>query len=512
MWVHAFILRLSLALVGGLALAAAFPDLGWWPLAYVALAGLWLSLARARAWGGFLYGWAFGTVFMLPHVWWAHQAVGMIPWVALSVASGLFYGLFGAGWVHVHRSGITRGSAWLAVPAFALVWTGMEALRSVVPFGGFPWGRVAFSQLDSTVSNLAWVGGAPLVSFATALAGALLGLALESILKRRVLPTIAAPLAAFAIVGSGLFIPLNGQANAGTLRVGVVQGNVPNAGLDAFAQAREVTHNHRDGTLALMEQVPGDLDLLLWPENSSDYDPRTDEQSRALVTESAQAAGAPLLLGTNDFSPEEGRYNTSLLWSVDGIEMDRYSKQRPAPFAEYIPIREFARQFSADVDRVQTDVIAGEGPATIGLPVDSLGRTVTLGTVICFEVAYDLIVADSVADGAEVLLVQTNNANFGDTAESTQQLAMSRLRAIETGRATIQASTVGVSAVIDPRGRVLQETGLFTAEQMYGVLPLRDGITPAVRFRFLWQWAPLLGALALVGTAATHRVIQRYDW
>lgn len=509
---HGKVLRLGLALLGGLALAASFPDLGWWPLAYVALAALWLTLARTSAWGGFFYGWAFGTVFMLPHVWWAHEAVGPVPWVALSVASGAFYGLFGAGWVHVHRSGVTRGTAWLAVPAFALLWTGMEALRSIVPFGGFPWGRVAFSQLDSAVANMAWVGGATLTSFVAALAGALLGLAAESALKRRLIVAIAAPLAAIAVVGSGIFIPLDGQATTGTLRVGVVQGNVPNAGLDAFAQAREVTRNHRDGTLALMEDAPGTLDLLLWPENSSDYDPRADDESRALVTEAAQAAGAPLLLGTNDYSPDEGRYNSMLLWSADGVVMDSYSKQRPAPFAEYIPIREVARKFSPAVDRVRHDVIAGEGPATIALPVTDLGRTVTVGTVICFEVAYDRIVADSVADGAELLLVPTNNASFGDTAESTQQLAMSRLRAIETGRATVQASTVGVSAIIDPRGRILEETGLFTAEQMHATLPLRDELTPAVQFRFVWAWAPLVGALALVGTAIARRLGQRYEW
>ncbi|MFW2514280.1 apolipoprotein N-acyltransferase [Demequina sp. SO4-13] len=509
---HGIALRLSLAALGGLALAASFPDLGLWPLAYVSLGVLWLSLARANAWGGFFYGWVFGTVFMLPHVWWAHEAVGPVPWVALSVASGAFYGLFGAGWVHVHRSGVTRANPWIGVLAFALLWTGMEGLRSMVPFGGFPWGRVAFSQLDSTVSNLAWIGGAPLTTFAAALAGALLGAAAESMFKRRLIVAVAAPLAAVAVVGSGLFVPLDGQATTGTLRVGVVQGNVPNAGLDAFAQAREVTRNHRDGTLALMEDVPGTLDLLLWPENSSDYDPRTDEESNALVTEAAQAAGAPLLLGTNDYSPPEGRYNSMLLWSTGGVVIDEYSKQRPAPFAEYIPIRDIARKFSPEVDRVRHDVLAGEGAATIGLPVPEMGRTVTLGTVICFEVAYDRIVADAVADGAEVLLVPTNNASFGDTAESTQQLAMSRLRAIETGRATIQASTVGVSAVIDPRGRVLEETGLFTAEQMYAELPLRDGITPAVRFRLLWAWVPLLAALALVGTAITRRLGQRYEW
>jgi len=506
------LLRLSIALAGGFALNAAFPDRGWWPLAYVALAALWLSLAKARAWGGFFYGWAFGTAFMLPHVWWAHEAVGAIPWVALSVASGAFYGLFGAGWCHMRRSGMMRGNVWIEAPAFAVLWAGMEQVRSVLPFGGFPWGRLAFSQLDVAVSSLAWVGGAALVSFAAALAGGLLGGGIEALLRGQVLTGVGAPVAGVAVLVAGIWIPLDSQATSGELRLGIVQGNVPNPGLDAFANAREVTRNHRDGTLALMETNPGPIDLLVWPENSVDYDPRTDDASAELVTESAIAADAPLLLGTNDYTPEDGRYNTSLLWTPQGTVLDTYIKQRPAPFAEYIPIRDFARRFSPEVDRVTTDVLPGEEPAVMTLPVDALGRTVTLGTVICFEVAYDPIVTGSVASGAEVLIVQTNNASFGETAESTQQFAMTRLRAIETGRSAIQISTVGVSGVVDARGHVSEMTGLFTAEQMYAEVALRDTVTPAVRLRFVWEWAPLVGALGLVFTAVSRRMSARYDW
>ncbi|WP_084103743.1 apolipoprotein N-acyltransferase [Demequina sp. NBRC 110056] len=507
-----FLLRLSVAGVGGLALAAAFPDLGWWPLAYVGLAALWLSLARAQAWGGFLYGWAFGTAFMLPHVWWAHEAVGAIPWVALSVASGAFYGLFGAAWAHVRRSGMLRGGVWAEAPVFAVLWAGMEQLRSVVPFGGFPWGRIAFSQLDASVSALAWVGGAALVSFAAALAGALLGGGLEALMRRHLVTGLAAPIAGIAVVASGMAIPLSPQGEGEELRLAIIQGNVENPGLDAFANAREVTANHRDGTLELVATDPGPIDLVVWPENSVDYDPRTDADSAAMVTEAAQAAGAPVLLGTNDYSPDDGRYNTSLVWTPGGMVLDTYAKQRPAPFAEYIPLRSIARNFSDEVDRVTTDVLPGEGPATVDVPIAALDRTVTIGTVICFEVAYDPIVTGSVASGAEVLIVQTNNASFGDTAESTQQLAMSRLRAIETGRSTVQISTVGVSGVIDPTGRILQETELFTAAQMYAETPLRTDITPAVRFRLVWQWLPLVVALGFVGSAVSRRLANRYEW
>ncbi|WP_062073147.1 apolipoprotein N-acyltransferase [Demequina sediminicola] len=505
--------NLVLAVAAGLLVNAAFPDLGWWFMAYVGVAALWMALRYATPWTGFLLTWAFGIAFLLPHVYWAYTSVGLVPWIALSIAEGAFIGLFGAAWALVRRAPSKHTSVpWWSPAAFALLWVGMEQLRSIIPFGGFPWGRIGFSQVDIPVGRFAWLGGVPLASFMVVLAGAALGLGVEMIVRRRLVLGLSAPIAAGVVVVSGLAIPLNAQATEGTLNAGSVQGNVPNAGLDAFAQARQVTENHRDGTLALVESDPGPLDVVVWPENAADYDPRTDAESAAMVDEAAQAAGVPILLGTNDFSPEEGRYNTSLLWAPGGEVLDTYSKQVPAPFAEYIPMRDFVSHFSDAVDLVTTEVIPGEGPATVTLPVEALDRDVVLGTIICFEVAYDPIVTESVAEGAEVLFVQTNNANFGLTAESTQQLQMSQMRAIETGRATVQISTVGVSGVIAPNGRVLESTELFTPDQLYATLPLRSEITPAVQFRDLWHWGFLVLPLLVVAGAMTRTVRERYEW
>ncbi|WP_084101943.1 apolipoprotein N-acyltransferase [Demequina sp. NBRC 110051] len=508
-----FLTTMVLAVGGGLVMNAGFPDLGWWPLIYVSLAMLWLALAQATVWRGFLITWVFAISFLLPHLTWADASVGLVPWLALSIAEGAFIALFGAGWAAVRRSPLMEGRAtWWSPLAFGLIWVGMEQLRSMIPFGGFPWGRIAFSQVDAPIARIAWLGGLPLTTLAVATVGACLGLAIEAMLTRRLVLAGVAPIAGAALFAAGLFVPIDTQATDGTLRVGAVQGNVPNTGLDAFSQARQVTKNHHDGTMALVESDPGPIDLLLWPENSSDYDPRADEESEQLVTASAQAAQAPLLLGTNDYSPEEGRYNSMLLWSTSGQVLDTYNKQRPAPFAEYIPMRSFVRNFSDAVDLVQTEVLEGEGKATIHVPVAALDRVVTVGTPICFEIAYDTIVTDAVADGAEALLVPTNNASFGLTAESTQQLQMTRFAAITTGRAAIQISTVGVSGVVTPNGRLIEETDLFTAEQIYTTLPLRTETTPAVGLRYLWHWGFLLTPAILVISAAGRTIRERYDW
>ena len=502
-----------LAAAGGLLMALAFPDWDVWPLAIVSIGVLWFALAHCGSWAGLLIGWTYGFIFFLPHVYWANGAVGPVPWIALSLAEGLAFGLFGAAWAMVRRSGmLINARAWAQPVAFAVLWGAMEELRSVLPFGGFPWGRVAFSQSFSPYLHLAWAGGALLVSMAVVLTGALLALGLEAGLARRWVYVALTPVVAIGLAISGIFVPLDAQATDGTLSVGVVQGNVPNEGLDSFQTPYEVTANHLAETKRLLATNPGPYDIVIWPENSVDYDPRVDERTNAAVTEAAQSADAPLLFGTQDLTPPEGRYNVSLLWSPLGTVLDEYQKQRPAPFAEYIPIRGFARHFSSAVDRVTKDVLPGTGPATMDLPAPVLGRPVTISTIICFEVVYDDIVRSSVRDGGEIIIVQTNNATFGVTPESTQQLAMTKLRAVEFGRTAIQASTVGVSAIVMPDGRITQQTGLFVPASMYEEVPLRTGKTPAFYLGGLEHWIILGLGVLIPFFAARKRVADKYEW
>ena len=145
------------------------------------------------------------------------------------------------------------------------------------------------------------------------------------------------------------------------------------------------------------------------------------------------------------------------MWEPGQGVVASYSKRHPAPFAEYIPLRSVARLFSSAVDRVTRDMLPGEGDGLVPFESERLGRTVGIADVICFEVAYDELVRSAVRAGGELIVVQTNNATFGRSDESTQQLAMSRIRAVEHGRATVQISTVGVSGVIQPNGALHAE-------------------------------------------------------
>jgi len=487
---------------------AGFPGLGWWPLTVIGLALLFLALARDSARWNALVGFLFGLALFVPHVAFVEAAVGAVPWLALAGAEAALVGLFAAAWAWARRGEVVWRAARLQVPVFGVLWVAVEELRSVWPFGGFPWGRLAFAQADSPLGSWAWVGGVPLVSFLVAAAGAVLALGIVAARRVDLGAASGSLLAVVVILGSGLLLPLSSAPTDGRLEVGAVQGNVPDRGLDSFSQAREVLRNHVAGTEQLAASAGRPLDVVLWPENSSDIDPRADAEAADLITGAARAVGAPILVGTDHYPETGGRLNSALLWDPATGPGASYDKLHPTPFAEYIPMRAIARAVSDAVDRVRTDMIPGRTVGALDVDVPRLGRSVTLGVGICFEVAYDDIIRNTVQEGAELIVIPTNNATFGRTDLSVQQLAMSRIRAMEHGRATVQVSTVGVSALIDPAGVVLQQTEHWTAQQMAAALPLRTALTPATRFgdAITWAFRGLGIAVVLAGIAGAARV------
>lgn len=486
------------ALIGGFLTHLAFPQASIWPLAIVGMALLFWALGRDSARWAFLVATVWGVAYFLPLLWWAHEAVGALPWVGLATAQALLMALGAAAFVWLRRLRIFATTTMLRAIPFAAAWACAEQLRHHWPFGGFPWVRLAFSQTTGPLVKFAPYGGAPLVSFLVAALGALLALAVMAVGARDLLRTIMAVFLIAAVLIGPMFIGIDTRAESGTLRVGAVQGNISNPGLDAFANAREVTGNHRDGTVRLIDRF-GPVDLVLWPENASDYDPRTDDQARRMVNEAAFAAEAPMLVGTVRYT-EGTRYNEVLVWNgIDG-ESQAYAKQVPAAFAEYIPMRDLIRPIAPVVDLVGTDMSAGEEPALLEVPIAELGRHVALSPIICFEVAYDWLIADGVRRGAEFLYVPTNNASFGESTESVQQLAMTQFRAIEHGRAAIQISTVGVSGYATPDGTLHSVTELFTADEFTAEIPLRTTLTLATR---LGDWpVNILAVLVLLGVVA----------
>ncbi|SDP62292.1 apolipoprotein N-acyltransferase [Pedococcus dokdonensis] len=503
-------MRAVAAAAAGVGLDLAFPGVGWWPAAPLALAGLFVLLRGVRPAVGALVGGLFGLGFFVPHLGWSGIYVGPGPWLALAALQAAYIAGFGVAVALLGRVGPQRtGQLMLMAP----LWVAQEAARARTPFGGFPWGRVAFSQADSPALGWAWAGGAPVVSFVVASTGALLAVAAFEMRDRRgrahVTKNPATPLA--AVVGSallmagGALLPLGAGGDGEPSRsvsVAAVQGNVARPGLDFNAERRQVLANHHAGTLALAADVRAGRvpapDVVLWPENSSDIDPTRDRLAARDITAAAEAVGVPVVVGAVLAEPAPRVSNATLVWSPLGEVTDSYVKRRPVPFAEYVPYRSFFRTVTTQVDLVRTDFAAGKGA-----PVINAGP-VRFGVAICFEVAFDDQLRDAVRQGAGVLLVPTNNATFGRTDESLQQLAMSRLRAVELGRSVVHISTVGVSALIRPDGSVTSSGGHFTAEVLSATLPVSTALTPAAR---LGAWPETL--IGAAGFAVPGLVMAR---
>ncbi|GAA1259521.1 apolipoprotein N-acyltransferase [Pseudonocardia aurantiaca] len=488
---------------GGLLLYLSFPPRTLWWLALPAFALLWGVLQGRGVRAGFGWGFVFGLAFLLPLLVWVGELVGPVPWVALCVFEALFVGVGGACMALVSR--LPVGPLWAAA-----VWIGAEALRGRVPFGGLPWGRVGFGQPDGPLLPLAAIGGEPLLSFATVLVGLALGEFVRRLVVNRnpralVVPALTAVLAMVSGPLAALVPPTPGKPEP-TVTIAAVQGNVPRLGLDFNAQRRAVLDNH----VRVTEQLAADVaagrqpqpDLVLWPENSSDIDPLRNPDAAAQIDRAARAIRAPILVGAVLRNPDgQTTTNSSLVWEAGAGVVERNDKRRVQPFGEYMPWRDFFALFSPYVARAGY-FVPGPGPGA----VDMAG--VRVGVAICWEVAFDDLVADSVDAGATVIAVPSNNATFGLTEMTYQQLAMSRIRAVEHDRPVIVPTTSGVSATIASDGTVTASTKQFTPDVLVDRTALSDTTTLASRWRSTPEW--VLVALGVVAVGAA--VVSRRRW
>jgi apolipoprotein N-acyltransferase len=499
---------LPAALGAGLLLLLAFPPYGLWWAAPAGVALLAVAVHRRRPAAGAALGLLAGLALFPPLLSWTNLYTGDVPWLLLCGLEAGYLALLGAG--AAFASPLVDRARWSWPVVTGLLWVAQEALRDRTPFGGFPWGRLAFSQSDSPLVRVASLGGAPSVTFAVALAGGCLVTALWRpwrSLPRAAWPRAAAGLAAAAaVVGAGLLVPVGGTVGDGRVVVAVVQGNVPRMGLDFNAQRRAVLDNHVRATVELAGRVAAGTerrpDVVVWPENSSDIDPLHNPDAAAVIAQAAAAINAPILVGAVLLGPGPGQVrNVGLVWEPGaGPDQDRmYVKRHPVPFAEYVPLRDLARKVSKEVDRVRSEFVSGTRPGVLRL------GPVVVGDVICFEVAYDEVVRDTVTGGAQLLVVQTNNATF-NVAEARQQLAMVRLRAVEHGRAALMASTVGVSGFVGADGRMSGATGFNTAAVVVREMRLGEDRTVATRLG-LWPEIVLvaLAGAVLVAAAAVRR-------
>jgi apolipoprotein N-acyltransferase len=496
------------AALSGVLLYVSFPPrtLSWLALPAFAVFG-WIL--RGRSWkAGLGLGYLFGLGFLLPLLVWTGVEVGPGPWLALVAVEAVYIALVGAGITLVSR--LPGWPLWAAA-----VWIAGEAARARAPFGGFPWGKIAFGQADGIFLPLAALGGTPVLGFAVVLCGFGLYEIVRQVVDGRRTGVVRRGAAAVALLS--VAVPVVGalaartlvsdKAEDGTATVALIQGNVPRAGLDFNSQRRAVLDHHVRETERLAAEVKAGKvarpDFVLWPENSSDIDPFANADARAVIDNAARAIGAPISVG--GVVERNGKlYNEQILWDPAKGPLDTYDKRQVQPFGEYLPLRSILGAINKNwTTMVRQDFSRGTKPGVFTMA----GTKVGLAT--CYEAAFDWAVRDTVTDGAQLISVPSNNATFDRSEMTYQQLAMSRVRAVEHSRTVTVPVTSGVSAVIMPDGRITQKTGMFVADSLVQKVPLRSSETPATRLGILPEMLLVLVAAGGLGWAVTTVVRGR---
>jgi apolipoprotein N-acyltransferase len=495
-------LRLLAAPVTGALLAAAFPALDLGPLALVALVPLLLAVETVRPRKAAALGYLAGLTFFGLHLLWIAQFLswtGPVAWLAWGALSGIQAAALAAFFALAPATRPLGALRLLVLPA---AWAVLELLRAYHPIGGFPWGLLATSQhhtgLLLPLARVVGGFGLAAVIVAVNLAVAMWLRALwagaqnarqaaeagatsppdRGARRRRMAVLAGLPLLVAGLLGAHRLVPAPPAATGTPLDVVVVQAGLRGGhGLAQGATTEAVFDNHvrRTETLAL---TPGDPpDLVVWGEGAADDDPLTNPDRQAAVTRAAAAARAPILLGATTRIDDTHRATEALLFTPEGRLADRYRKRRLVPFGEFVPFgRVLGRLIPATREGVPYDKVPGDRLEP--LLIDGT----RVGPLICWESAYPGDARQLTRDGAQVLLILTNNASFGTGAGPRQHLAAGQLRAVETGRTIVQGAVTGISAVIDPTGRTSSETGLYQQTTIRVAAPPRPGLTPYVRY------------------------------
>lgn len=479
--------RWALASFGGVLLSGAFPPWDVVPLVVLGPACLFASTLGVGWRGRAVLGGSFGLAFFGSLLFWV-ETFGVLPWLLLSLAEAGFIGAFAvaAGWLRWRD----RPFLWALGTASLWVLVAEEA-RSRFPLGGFPWGPLAAPLVGTAFDAPGPVLGSLGVSWLAAVAAALLAL----VVWRRFGPAVrVAGMVGLTLAASALW-PLP-HPTGRALTVAVVQGDVPlPAGPATPERTGRVLANH----VQLTRRIPaGRVDLVVWPEDVLDLPrprPRKGERAPEPVATLARELGAWFLVGVTSESGPRRFLNSALAVSPEGLVTGVYDKTRPVPFGEYVPARSLL-SFYRPLENVPRDMLPGRAVAPVRV------RDVSVGVPISYEVAFGRIVREFARGGAELLAVLTNTSSYGpNAATAAQQLQLTRLRAVELGLWTVQASPSGISAVVDPAGRVLRTTGLFEPALVRATLEPRRGRTPFARHG---EWpavglASALAAAAMVG-------------
>jgi apolipoprotein N-acyltransferase len=494
--VMARLARPALSALGGLLVALSLPPWGFWPLAFIGVIVFETALGsqptrRARAWMGF----SFGAVWMF---------MGMAWMWFLTVPGYLIAGLLFAG-LHAAAAAVAPTGPWRTIgrPAAHTI---VEILRMSFPFGGVPLATLGISQAGGPLLGLARLGGVILLTWVVFQVGFALAGPAPAMPKLKVGKRSGARGQPHGVLALGSIVlialiaavaPEGADRPVDALTIAAVQGGGEQGTSALEVPSSRVTQVHLDATRTI--EPNDELDLVVWPENAIDVDlePFVGSGDYLAVAAEAQRLGVPFSVGVtvdSEFAahPSDDSFvNAQLVMTSDGDVTNGYEKVRIVPFGEYVPMRGLLEALGAPLDKVASDATVGRDPAVIELP-DGTG----LGVMISWEVFFGS--RGRAAADADILLNPTNGASYTGTILQTQQIASSKLRAVETGRWIVQVSPTGFSAFVSPDGDVFERTDVSEQRVITMDVPLRTGTTWYMKVAD-WPWR--LAAFLLLGVA-----------
>jgi apolipoprotein N-acyltransferase len=447
--------RYFAALGSGTLVAFSLPPWGWWPLAFVGIA----IFARITTGGAtrprtqFLLGTIFAFGWFAPGMCW----MWFLTPPGYVIAVLLFAALHGVASVIGSRSMYPL----VALPlAHALA----ETFRFSFPFGGVPLASLAISQSASPLVGIVRIGGPLLLTFCVLQISFVLS---QLVVAPRIKHIVVFSALITLIVCAGFIAP-RGNDTGETRTIAAVQGGGPQGTLAINTNPRDVVERHLAATRAISST---NLDMVIWPENVIDVADFYDSDERVEIAEQAARLGAPFVVGITEDMNARYFTNAQIVVNEDGTLGDRYDKVRRVPFGEFVPLRGLLETLGAPVDRIPRDALAGSDIARL-----QVGNT-TVGVAISWEVFFSGRANEGVEAGGSMLVNPTNGSSYTGTILQTQQIASSRLRAIENGRWLVQVSPTGFSAFISPTGEVFDRTGVSEQRVLERTINLRSGRT-----------------------------------
>ena len=471
--------RFFAALGSGALVAFSLPPWGWWPLAFIGIAIFaritTSGITRKRT--QFLLGTIFAFGWFAPGMCWMWFLTppGYVIAVILFAA---FHGV----------ASVVGSRSMYPLVALPLAHALAETFRFSFPFGGVPLASLAISQSASPLVGIVRIGGPLLLTFCVLQ----IGFALSQLVVAPKMKHLAVFGAIVALVVCAGIVAPNGSDTGETRTIAAVQGGGPQGTLAINTNPRDVVERHLAATRAITST---NLDMVIWPENVIDVADFYDSVERTEIAEQAARLNAPFVVGITEDMNARYFTNAQIVVNEDGTLGDRYDKVRRVPFGEFVPLRGLLETLGAPVDRIPRDALAGSDIAQ--LQVDDT----TVGVVISWEVFFSGRANEGVEAGGSLLVNPTNGSSYTGTILQTQQIASSRLRAIENGRWLVQVSPTGFSAFISPTGEVFDRTGVSEQRVLERTINLRSGRTLYSNLGdlpFIVLMVAVLGSLAFI--------------